>query len=345
MKYPFVSIILPVFNEAAYIHECLSSIQYQDCPPDRFEILIVDGGSTDSTREIIHGFAFDHPQLAIHVLDNQSRIVPISLNIAIRQAKGEIIVRVDGHTTIAQDYVRQCVQTLHDSGAENVGGRMNAVGTNMFGRALALATSTPFGIGGGSFHYSNQDEWVDTVYMGAWPINVFREIGLFDEELVRDQDDEFNFRLREQSGKIFLSRNIKSVYSVRSNPTALWKQYYQYGFWKVRVMQKHPRQMSLRQFVPPMFVLALLFSAILALFPFSRFYSLFVLLLYFVANMSASVISCIKNGWKSFPLIPMVFAMLHLSYGLGFIIGLIKFWNRWNDKVGQVPNLSYDSGR
>jgi succinoglycan biosynthesis protein ExoA len=344
-NFPFVSIIVPVCNEEEHIAGTLNSIQEQDYPANRFELLVVDGNSTDNTREIVHHFATNHARFDIRILDNPDKIVPISLNIAIRQAKGEIIIRVDGHTIIAKDYVRQCVQALQESGAENVGGCMNAVGANPFGEVVAIATSTPFGIGGGHFHYSDQDEWVDTVYMGAWPKNVFQKTGLFDEELVRDQDDEFNYRLRERGGKIFLSQKIKSVYTVRSNPKALWRQYYQYGFWKVRVLQKHPRQMSLRQFVPPVFVLALILSFIFIFFPFCRPYSPIVLLSYFVANVSASVISCSKKGWKIFPLMPMVFAILHLSYGLGFINGLIKFWNRWNDKVGQVPNLSYDPGR
>jgi succinoglycan biosynthesis protein ExoA len=151
-----------------------------------------------------------------------------------------MIVRVDGHTIIAPDYVEKCVQALIKSGAENAGGKMNAVSTTPFGQVVVAATSSPFGVGGARFHYSDQEEWVDTVYLGAWRREVFEKIGLFDEELVRDQDDEFNYRLREYGGKILLSPEIKSEYTVRSTPPALWKQYFQYGFWKVRVLQKHP---------------------------------------------------------------------------------------------------------
>ena len=183
--------------------------------------------------------------------------MPTGLNLALAAAEGEIIVRVDGHTNIEADYVRWCVEALERTGATNVGGRMDAVGRGRFGEAVAAATSSPFGVGGARFHYSNTEEWADTVYMGAWPRWVFEEIGLFDEELVRDQDDEFNYRLREHGGRILLSPKIKSVYSNRSNPLALWKQYFQYGFWKVRVLQKHPKQMRPRQFAPPLFALCL----------------------------------------------------------------------------------------
>ncbi|MCP4122006.1 MAG: glycosyltransferase family 2 protein, partial [Bacteroidetes bacterium] len=279
------------------------------------------------------------PKISINVLDNPQKIVPTGINIALRQAKGDIIIRVDGHTIIAPDYVRQCVNAIQGTGADNVGGKMNAVTNIPFGKAVALATSTPFGIGGGRFHYSNEEEWVDTVYMGAWPRTVFDAIGLFDEELVRNQDDEFNYRLRSAGGKILLSPKIKSEYTVRSSPKALWRQYYQYGFWKIRVLQKHHRQMSIRQFIPPAFVLALLLSLFFALLPATRILSPLIPLLYLIANLGASVITASKRDLQYLPLLPVTFAILHLSYGYGFLVGLFKFWNRWGDKKGKVPTF------
>ena len=337
---PLVSLILPIRNESAYIERCLNAILAQDYPSDRMEILIADGMSTDNTRAILQKFILHNSSFII--LDNPAKIVPTGINIALREAKGDIIIRVDGHTLIAPDYVRQCVEALQCTHADNVGGKMNAIGNNPFGKAVAHATSTPFGIGGGRFHYSDEEEWVDTVYMGAWPRQVFEKIGLFDEELVRDQDDEFNYRLRASGGKILLSPKIKSEYTVRGAPGNLWRQYFQYGYWKVRVLQKHPRQMSLRQFVPPTFVLTLLVSFLAALLPFFRIFSLVIPLLYLLANLSASVITAFQKGWKYLPLLPFVFAILHLSYGLGFLIGLFKFANRWGDKVGKVPRWEQD---
>jgi succinoglycan biosynthesis protein ExoA len=335
----FVTVIIPIRNEEDSIHRSLDTVLAQEYPPRRMEILIADGMSNDKTREIIESLTLDHSN--VKLLDNPGRIVPTGLNAALQQAKGEIIIRVDGHTTIAPDYVSQCVQTLERTQADNVGGRMNATGKNTFGKAVALATSTPFGVGGGRFHYSDQEEWVDTVYMGAWPRKVFEKIGLFDEELVRDQDDEFNYRLRAAGGKILLNPDIKSEYTVRSNPRSLWRQYFQYGYWKVRVLQKHPRQMRPRQFVPPLFVLSLIVSALIALLPVlglrSSVFTLPLLLIcatYLLANLTASVYTASKKGWRYLPLLPLVFAILHISYGLGFLVGLVKFWNRWSDKKG-----------
>lgn len=330
-----VCVIIPVFNEQLSIASCLDAILAQDYPQQFISIFVVDGLSSDGTREILAKYENKHS--IVSMIDNPAKIVPSGINIALCETKGDIIIRVDGHTVIAPDYVRQCVEALQRTNADNVGGKMNAIGSNLFGKAVALATSTPFGIGGGRFHYSDQEEWVDTVYMGAWPRRVFENIGLFDEELVRDQDDEFNYRLREQGGRILLSPAIRSEYTVRSTPGTLWNQYFQYGYWKVRVLQKHPRQMSLRQFVPPAFVSALLFSTWLAFVPVFRPLSIVIPLAYLMANLGASLWTTSKRNWSCLPFLPLAFAVLHLGYGLGFLVGLVKFWNRWGDKTGRTP--------
>lgn len=308
----------------------------QDYPRDRIEILIVDGMSSDATRRIIQEFQIQHSNILL--LDNPNGIVPTGLNIALQHANGEIIVRVDGHTIIANDYVSQCVKVLQESGADNVGGCMKALGKSPFGEAVAFATSSPFGVGDAHFHYSNAEEWVDSVYMGAWPRLIFYEIGLFDEEMVRDQDDEFNYRLRENGGKIFLSPRIISEYSVRSTPGDLWRQYFQYGYWKVRVLQKHPLQMRLRQFIPLLFVFGLVVTLLLT---FSTSWGWYFLLLicgsYILANLFSSVKIATIKGCRLLPLLLLAFTILHISYGSGFLIGLIKFRNRWGDKKGSVP--------
>lgn len=305
------------------------------------EIIISDGLSTDNTKVVVE--TFKPSGIPLIWLDNPDKIVPTGLNLAIRQARGDVIIRVDGHTTLASDYVQQCVLALQCSGAENVGGRMNPVGKNTFGKAVALATSSPFGVGGARFHYSTQEEWVDTVYLGAWPKEVFQKVGLFDEELVRDQDDEFNYRLREAGGKILLSPRINSWYSVRSQPKDLWKQYLQYGFWKVRVFQKHPRQMRWSQFIPPIFVLAVLISLLIAiLFSWGWKVPLALAGLYLLAALIATLLTAARKGWLEVCLLPFTFAILHVSYGSGFLWGLIKFRKRWGDKVGKVPVLDMD---
>lgn len=335
--------ILPVRNESAYIESGLLTIFAQDYPKDLLEIIVVDGMSTDDTREIVSRLTSQHEDMSVKILDNPNNIVSTALNIGIMEARGEIIIRVDGHSTISPDYVRQCVDILAKTNASNVGGKMNAVGNNLFGKTVALATSTPFGIGSGRFHYSNEEEYVDTVYMGAWPRSVFEKVGLFDEELIRDQDDEFNYRIRKAGGKILLSPLINSKYNVRSSPIKLWIQYFQYGYWKVRVLQKQPRQMSLRQFVPPAFVLALIVSLVMNLSSTFRPFSSIVILAYLLVNLSVSVFIAFRRNWKCLPILPGTFAILHISYGLGFLIGLIKFWNRWGDKSGKTPSWTNEA--
>jgi succinoglycan biosynthesis protein ExoA len=338
--FPYVSIIVPIRNEASRIARTLDCLFKQTYPADRFEIIIAEGSSSDNTREIVDETARKNQGIALSVVDNPGKIVSIGFNLALRRAKGEIIARVDGHTSIAPDYILQCVEVLERTKADNVGGKMNGIGKNTFSEAVCLATSTPFGVGGGRFHISLIDEWVDTVYMGAWPRRVFEKIGLFDEELVRDQDDEFNYRLLEMGGRIFLSQTIHSQYFVRSRPGALYKQYFQYGYWKVRVFQKHPGQIRWRQFIPFTFVVALIVSALLTLlFAWGWFFLAFVSGSYVLANLSASIITAARKGWKHLPFLPPTYGIMHLSYGLGFLLGLARFANRWNDKQGKVPAL------
>lgn len=327
---PFVSVIMPIRNEAAFIGRSLGAVLAQDYPHDRMEVLVADGMSTDDTRVIVQQLAARHPDIQVRLIDNPGKIVPTGFNAALAQARGDVIVRVDGHTIIAPDYVRECMAVLERSGADNVGGRMVAVGTTALGQAVALATSSRFGVGGARFHYSDREEWVDTVYMGAWPRRVFEQLGGFDPELVRNQDDEFNYRLRAQGGRILLSPRIRSQYHNRTSLRSLWRQYYQYGFYKVRVLQKHPRQMRLRQFVPPAFVASILGGALLS--PLNkRLRALWALVItaYAVANLMASWRIARKAGRAHLRRLPLVFSILHFSYGLGFLHGLIHFRKRW----------------
>lgn len=332
-----VTVIMPIRNEANFIGKSLEAVIGQDYPPSLLEILVADGMSNDATRQIIARLAAAHPDVSISILDNPRRIVPTGFNLALRRARGEVIVRVDGHTIVAHDYVRQCVAALQRSGADNVGGRMEAVGENAFATAVSLATSSPFGVGGARFHYSDREEWVDTVYMGAWPRSVFERYGLFDEEQVRNQDDEFNYRLLERGGRILLSPRIRSQYFTRSSPRLLWRQYYQYGYWKVRVMQKHPGQMRPHQFVPAIFVAALSLCVLVAPIHWMGRPGLAATAgAYALANITASARIAGRKGLGMFPALVACFAILHVSYGLGFLVGLVKFRSRWAD--GEIDN-------
>ena len=350
MNIPFITLILPVRNKSAYIEHALAVILEQDYPAECMETLIADGMSTDNTRKLIHDFSALHSQLKIQILDNPARIVPTGMNIALRQAKGEIIIRADGHCIIAPDYVSKCVEHLQRDGVDGVGGPMESIGETQMAKAIAIGMSSPFGVGNSAFRTtSGKSMLADTVPFPAYTRQIIERAGLYDEELVRNQDDEYNYRIRELGGRILLADDVRSTYFSRTSLKRLWMQYYQYGYWKVRVLQKHPRQMSLRQFVPPaicagVIVLALLFLIVLPSSSFTvlssfilRPLSLSSLPFTLLANLGASLWTASKRGWRPFPFLPVIFAILHFSYGLGFLVGLIKFWDRWGDKIGKTP--------
>lgn len=337
---PFVTVIMPIRNKKQFIERSLGAVLTQDYPHDRIEVIVADGMSSDGTRDIIQRLCAQHSDSTVIIIDNPHLIVSTGLNHAIRTARGEIIVRVDGRTIIEPDYVRECVAALERTGADNVGGRMNAVGTrSVLGQAIALATSSPFGVGGARFHYSTDEEWVDTVYMGAWRRDTLERFGGFDEEMVRNQDDELNYRLRAHGGKILLSPRIRSRYYNRTTLGALWEQYFYYGYWKVRVLQKHPAQMRPRQFAPPLLVGALLSGLFGGMFSqLVRHLWFLLVLVYSTANLSAALLTA-RRFARSTPLphppaavlrrLPLVYATLHIAYGLGFVVGMVKFRNYW----------------
>ena len=329
MKYPLVSVIMPVRNEAAYIERSLGAVLAQEYPADCLEILVVDGLSSDGTRQAVLAQAAADPR--VRLLDNPAGIVPPGLNIGIAQARGEIVVRVDGHCEIAPDYVRRCVQHLlagHEGApVEAVGGPIETIGETDEAAAIALAMSSWFGVGGSAFRtIKDRPLLVETVAFPAYRRATLQRLGPFDEEMVRNQDDEYNYRLLKGGGRILLSPDIRSRYYSRGSLRSLWRQYYQYGYWKVRVMQKHPRQMRLRQFAPPALVAGLFGSAALGLVfrPF-RWLLGAVVGLYLAANVVASL----SLGCEHAPRLLVIHPILHLSYGLGFLVGLAHFAGRF----------------
>lgn len=334
---PFVSILIPVHNEAAYIDRCLQAVLAQDYPAQLMEVWIADGMSSDGTREIIANYSSQHSN--IHQVDNPGRIVPTGLNLLIPQAKGDILIRVDGHCVIAPDYVSNCVRHLQEKGVDGVGGPMRTIGEDFVSETIALAMSSKFGVGDSSFRTeTGQTKLADTVPFPAYTRGITQKVGLYDEEMVRNQDDEYNYRIREAGGKILLAENVRSTYYSRGSLKKLWKQYFQYGYWKVRVLQKHPKQMSLRQFVPLAFVLSLLFSLFIALvIPWGWGLLVGILALYGLTNLAASLAIARNQGWRFLRLLPLAFTIVHLSYGTGFLTGLFKFWHRWGDKAGLTP--------
>jgi glycosyltransferase involved in cell wall biosynthesis len=337
---PTVTVIMPIRNEEAFIARSLGAVLDQDYPAELMQVLVADGMSDDRTREIVAELARSRPH-AVEIVDNPGRIVPTGFNAALARARGEVVVRVDGHTIIAPDYVSECVAALAASGADNVGGRMDAEGRSLVGEAIALATSSRFGVGDAQFHYAVGEHWVDTVYLGAWPREVFTRVGVFDPEMVRNQDDEFNYRLRASGGRILLTDRIRSRYYSRASLRTLFRQYRQYGFWKVRVLQKHPRQMKARQFVPPAFAAVVAGGALLApANPLVRRIWSAVIGGYALAALTASISIARRAGWRHLPVLPIAFAAVHLGYGGGFLAGLVRFRRRWGDRTGHTDEAS-----
>jgi len=363
---PFVTVLMPIRNEAAFIERSLKAVLSQDYPPEKMEVLVIDGMSNDGTREIVlqiieslkgaknsrnleteRSHSADGRSLttdthepssiscpSISLLDNPAKIVPTALNIGLKHARGDVIIRVDGHCEIAPDYVRRCVEVLQETGADCVGGTMVTVGETWAAKAIALAQSSPFGVGGVAFRTGRkQGGYVDTVAFGAYRREVFERIGDFDEELVRNQDDEFNFRLIQAGGKIWLDPSIRSVYYSRASLKSLWRQYFQYGFYKVRVIQKRKAIPSWRHLVPATFALGLVGSVLLAAVTAQPLWLLSVAGPYALANILASIWTA-RRDWKTLPLLPIAFATLHLSYGIGFLWGLWCWRDRWKETKG-----------
>ena len=319
-----VSVIIPCRNEEDCIEACVRSIFDQDPPSGGFEVIVADGMSTDNTRGILDRLAKEDDRL--RVIDNPGGFVSSGLNTAISVARGKIILRMDAHTVYARDYIRQCVTVLQETKADNVGGPAQTSLGAYTQAAISAAYHSAFAVGGARFHDPNYEGHVDTVPYGCWPREVFSSIGLFDEELVRNQDDEFNLRLIRSGGTIWQSPRIRSWYRTRGSLGDLFRQYGQYGYWKVRVIQKHHLPASLRHVVPGGFLLSLLFLLIASWWWTSALWGLIgILSLYGAAILSASIVTAGKSDWKLLPILPLVFGTYHVSYGLGFIRGVINF--------------------
>ncbi len=328
---------MPIRNESKYVELSLRAVMDQNYPLDHIEILIVDGMSEDGTREIVGSTldtlrgerweprSVETPEVPNgRILDNPSRIVATALNIGLHEAHGDVIILVGGHCELGRDYVRRCVELLDETGADCVGGPIETVGETRIARAIALAQSTFFGVGGAAFRIGRKRAgYADTAAFGAYRREVFDRIGGFDEELVRNQDDEFNFRLIQAGGKIWLDPSIRSTYYSRADLRGLWRQYFQYGFYKVLVIQKRSAVPSSRHLVSGVFVLALAGSLILAALTQQPFWALSIAGPYIAATLLASLWAG-RRDRHALPILPIAFATIHLAYGLGFLLGLWK---------------------
>ena len=328
IKQPFISVILPIRNEEKFIEATLSAISKQSYPNNLIEIIISDGMSTDRTREIVSIFKQNNANLDITLLDNPEKIVPFGLNRAIKQAKGEVIVRMDSHSVYPENYIETLVNALYEHDAHNTGGIVETVPYNNAAKCHAIATalSHPLGVGNSYFRIgSNKIREVDTVPFGCFRREVFDKIGFFDEELIRNQDDEFNGRMINNGMKILLIPNIVTKYFARSSFSKLYKMYYQYGLFKPLAVKKLCKIPTIRQLIPLLFVLFLLGGAALSVFlrPVLWLYSIgiffYLAVLTFISIRQSSAKKMLS---MTFPLIYSFF-ILHFSYGLGYFVGLI----------------------
>lgn len=322
---PLVSVIVPCRNEARYIGACLDSILACDYPRERLEVLVADGASDDDTFAIVQQYAARWP--CVRALRNPGRIASTGLNAGIRQAAGEVVVRMDAHVVYPANYLRALVTALLDTGADNVGGVIDTVpaDTTPTACAIAVAVSHPLGVGNSYFRIGSATRrWVDTVPFGCYRRDVFDRIGLFDEELVRNQDDEFNFRLIAAGGRILLLPEVVATYYARATIRQTGRMFYQYGYFKPLVARKVGRLMTWRQVIPACFVLALAAGTALApWFGWARWGLAVMLGLYLALLAGAAVRAAGRHGRRSALRLPAVIALLHLSYGSGFLYGLV----------------------
>lgn len=324
---PVVSVIVPCRNERPFIGGCLDSIVGTTYPKDRLEILVADGLSDDGTREILLDYAAAHS--CIRLLDNPGRITPTALNTGIGRARGSVIMRMDVHADYPADYIGKLVDSLEQSGADNVGGVADTCpgARSALATAIALALAHPLGVGNSHFRIGAREaRWVDTVPFGCYRREVFERIGLFDEELARNQDDEFNARLIRHGGRILLDPAVHFRYYGRDSLRKLWRMFFQYGYFKPLVIRKLGGVATIRQVVPALFLTTLALVAVLGIrLPSMRVLCAGILGAYAALVSACSLaVACRRRSAASL-LVGIVFPVLHAAYGTGFLSGVLKF--------------------
>ena len=311
---PIITVLCPTYNEVDSIETVLRF--FTESQPKEKELYVIDGGSTDGTINIVERWSQQYE--SIHLLFNKHKYVPQALNLGLSVSKGKIIIRLDAHTIYENNYFEKIIETFENTQADIVGGPMRAAGITDIQKAIAYATSGWFGIGDSKFHDPNFKGYVDSVYLGAWKINIFNDVGFFDERMVRNQDDEFHYRAKSKGKKIYLNPEIKSTYFPRSTYFALFKQYFQYGFYKPYVIKKIKTEIKLRHLIPLFFIIYLF------CLPFAVQYPIIFLplLIYSLADLFCSFFN--SQTFKVKLSLLFVYPIIHISYGMGFLLGLGK---------------------
>lgn len=324
---PRVSVIVPCYNEQDTITLLLEALLNQTFPLSEMEVIVADGLSTDQTRQRLAAFQASQPQLTVRVVDNPKRNIPAGLNCAIAAAEGEIIVRLDAHSVPNAEYIQRCVQALEQGLGDNVGGvwEIQPRGSSWQARAIAAAAAHPLGVGDARYRYTEAAQEVDTVPFGAYSKELIDQIGPYDENLLTNEDYEFNVRIRQSGRRVWLDPAIRSIYFARRNYRELAQQYLRYGYWKARMLRRYPGTVRWRQALPPAFVLSLLVLLVSApWFSFAAWIFVIELLAYVLILILVSLsLARRKRDWTLALGVPLAIATMHLAWGSAFLWSIV----------------------
>lgn len=325
---PRVSVVVPCFNEARTIDRLFQALVEQTFPHDELEVIIADGMSNDGTRKVIEGFSNGQTDLSIKLVDNRQQTIPTALNKAIAESKGEVVIRLDAHSVPDEDYIAKSVAVLNDTGAANVGGlwEIRPVADTWIGRSIAAAAAHPLSAGDARYRIGGKAGEVDTVPFGAFPRKWLDRVGPFNEELLTNEDYEYNVRLKRAGGIVWFDPSIRSTYFARPNFSSLFRQYARYGYWKSQMLRLFPGTIRGRQAGPPLFVLGLLALLFAGLFQ-PIFWTLLslVLVIYGAGLLVAGVVDAVSRNDVGLSIgIAFSLATIHLSWGGGFLWGMIR---------------------
>ncbi len=320
---PFVSIIVPCYNEEATIRHLLEAVLAQTYPRGQMELVISDGMSTDHTRDAIAAFQEEHADLAVRMVTNSARTIPSGLNQAIRESRGEIIIRLDAHSMPIPEYVERCVAAHQAGKGENIGGvwEIRPGAETWMGESISFAAAHPLGVGDAMYRLNAKAGAVDTVPFGSFRRSLIETIGAFDETLLANEDYEFNTRVRESGGVVWLDPEISSIYFSRSTLGKLAAQYWRYGFWKFRMLQRYPHTLRWRQALPPAFILILVLLIVLSLWIVPARYLLGLQLFVYFIPLGLAGLKLAFNKRKGFLFwgLPLAIATMHFAWGAGFL--------------------------